>query len=144
MGRVFDMLVVDDDPGQKTLIQGVLGELGLSHRCHYAPNGPKALDFLRRTPPFENAPRPDLILLDFNMPGMDGCEVLHSVKSDPDLCSIPVVMLSSSEALKDVDACYREHANAYVLKPTDLESHLTLLRNLDRFWSQCVLASHWD
>lgn len=136
MGRVFDLLIVDDDPGQVHLIQALMRELGLRHRCYGAQGGNAALDFLRRKPPFEEAPRPDLIFLDLNMPGMGGCEVLHQIKSDPDLSSIPVIMLSSSEALQDVDACYREHANAYIRKPLDLESNLTLVREINRFWAE--------
>jgi len=135
MGRALDLLIVDDNPGQLKLVQALLQDLGLMHRCHYAQDGPKALDFLYRRTPFEEAPRPHLILLDLNMPGMAGCEVLRLVKSDSALCSIPVIMLSTSEALKDVDACYSEHANAYVVKPRDLESNLNLLRDIDRFWA---------
>lgn len=136
MGRVFDLLIVDDDPVQLQLVQDLVRELGLLHRCHCVSDGGKALDLLRRRPPFEKAPRPDLILLDLNMPGMHGSEVLHRIKSDLELGSIPVIMLSSSEALQDVDACYREHANAYIQKPTDLESNLALLREIDRFWAE--------
>lgn len=139
MGSVLNLLIVDDEPGQLKLIQALFGELGLRHRCHYATGGCMALDFLHRRAPFENTPRPNLILLDLNMPDMDGCQVLHHVKSDPDLRSIPVVMLSSSQALKDVAACYQEHANAYIKKPTDLESNKNLLRQIDQFWSECVV-----
>jgi CheY-like chemotaxis protein len=135
MSRVLDLLIVDDDPGQRSLIQTSFCELGLSHRCHYVSNGTQALHFLNGVPPFEAAPRPDLILLDLNMPGMTGCEVLHQIKSDPKLLSIPVVMLSDSRAWRDVDACYREHANAYVEKPADLESSLDLLRDIHCFWA---------
>jgi two-component system, chemotaxis family, response regulator Rcp1 len=139
MGRVLDLLIVDDDPGQLRLVEALLADLKLLHHCYYAPNGPKALDFLNRRRPFEDVPRPNLILLDVNMPGMNGCEVLHHVKSDPDLRSIPVIMLSSSQALKDVNACYSEHANAYISKPEDLESTLDVLRDIDRFWGDTAL-----
>ena len=142
MGRVFDLLIVDDDPGQLRLMQILLGELGLGHRCYYTSNGPKALDFLHRRAPLEEAPRPHLILLDLNMPGMNGCEVLRQIKSDPELCAIPVIILSSSQAESDVDACYREHANAYIHKPADLASNLGLLREIDRFWAECALVPH--
>ena len=139
MGRTFDLLIVDDDPAQLQIIRTLLRELGLEHRCQYAASGREALDFLDHKPPFEKAIRPNLILLDLNMPGMSGCEVLRQIKSDPELRVIPVVMLSSSQAIQDIDACYREHANAYIRKPTDLESNLKLLRNIDRFWAELVV-----
>ncbi|HEX4772864.1 MAG TPA: response regulator [Bryobacteraceae bacterium] len=140
MGRVFDLLIVDDDPGQLRILESSLRELGLLHKCHHCDSGQKALDFLHRRAPFEGTPRPHLILLDFNMPDMDGCEVLRQVKSDPGLRSIPVVMMSSSRALRDINACYTEYANAYVSKPPDLEGNLDLLRHLDQFWSHCELV----
>jgi|SRR5947209_9378973 len=140
MARIFDLLIIDDDVSQVSLVKSLLRELGLPHRCHHCPTGPETLNFLHRRAPFQRAPRPDLILLDVNMPGMDGCEILRRVKSDPELRSIPVVMLSSSRALKDVDACYSAHANAYIKKPTDLEGNLAFLRRLDQFWSHCELA----
>jgi CheY-like chemotaxis protein len=139
MDRVLDLLIIDDDPSQAALMKAVVRELGLPHHCHYAFNGSVALDFLRRIPPFERAPRPDLILLDLNMPGMNGREVLHIVKSDPALHSIPVIMLSSSHAIQEVAACYGEHANAYIQKPLDLEGNLSVVRHLDRFWSGLAL-----
>ncbi len=140
MGRVFDLLIVDDDPSQLKLVRTLIAELGLQHRCHYVLGGPDALNFLHRNPPFEAAPRPDLMLLDLNMPGLNGCEVLHHIKSDVNLRSIPVVMLSNSLALKDVISCYEEHANAYIRKPADLESNRKLLRDIDRFWAGCALT----
>ena len=88
--RVRDLLIVDDDPIQAYLFEKVLRELGLEHRCFHAPGGNQALDFLHRIVPFENAPRPALIVLDLNMPGMDGCSVLREIKADPDLRRIPV------------------------------------------------------
>src|ERR1700749_4108688 len=99
MGQVFDLLIIDDDRDQVGIIKILLADLGLSHRCHHAASGATGLDFLRHKPPYENAPRPHLILLDLNMPQMDGCEVLRQVKSDLDLLSIPVIMLSTSQAL---------------------------------------------
>ena len=139
MNAEFNLLVVDDDPGQVRLIRALLGHLGLSHRCHCALNGHSALDFLNKKPPFEHAPRPNLVLLDLNMPGMNGCDVLRYVKSDPELRSIPVIVLSTSQAAQDVNACYSEHANAYVYKGPDLESNLNLLRDIDRFWGAAAV-----
>jgi CheY-like chemotaxis protein len=139
MGVAFDLLIVDDDPGQQKLFDTLLADLGLQHRCHYVLSGNLALDFLRRDAPYQDAPRPHLILLDLNLPGMNGYEVLRYIKSDLKYRAIPVVVLSSSPAMKDVDACYREYANAYVQKPTDLEGNIKLLREIDLFWSACAL-----
>lgn len=124
MGRGFDLLIVDDDPGQAKIIKTLMGELGLKHRCYYAPNGHSALDFLYRRPPFETAPRPHLILLDLHMPGIDGCDVLRQVKSDPGVALQWVVMLSSSQESRDLNACYRENANAFIENPKDIKGHL--------------------
>jgi len=140
MARSFDLLIVDDDAAQVLLLGLLLQELDLSHRYHHCSSGAETLDFLHRRPPFEQAPRPHLILLDLNMPGMDGCEVLRRVKSDPELRSIPVVMLSTSRSLEDVHACYDAHANAYIKKPTDLDSNVAMLRHLDQFWTDCELV----
>lgn len=139
MGRAFDLLIVDDDPAQITLMRALLAELKLPHRCHHAAHGSAALHFLHRDPPFQSVPRPDLILLDINMPGMNGCEILHEIKSDPDLHSIPVMVLSNSLAAKDVNACYAEHANAYLHKEADLDSNLDLVRLIDRFWARTAV-----
>ncbi len=141
MGRSFDLLIVDDDTGRVSLLQTLIQDMGLSHRCHCCRNGEEALEFLYRRAPFQQAPRPDLVLLDLNMPGMDGCEVLRRIKSDDQLRSIPVVMLSSSRSERDVEACYSAHANAYIRKPMDLEGNMAVLRHLNDFWNDCELAS---
>ncbi len=140
MTRSFDLLIVDDDAAQVLLLGLLLQDMDLSHRCHHCSSGAETLDFLHRKPPFEQAPRPHLILLDLNMPGMNGCEVLRRVKSDPELRSIPVVMLTTSRSLEDVHACYSAHANAYIKKPTDLASNVAMLRHLDQFWTDCELV----
>ena len=139
MGRGLDLLIVDDDPAQLHLIQSLLGELGLKHRCHYAPNGLDALAFLERTPPFQDAAPPNLILLDVEMPGMSGCDVLRQLKSHPVLRTIPVIMISGSQSLKEVDVCYSEHANAYVSKGADLNANLGLLKDITHFWCETVI-----
>lgn len=135
MGRILDLLIVDDDPGQPQLIRAMINELALPDRCHYASSGFMALDFLNRRAPFEQAPRPDLILLDVNMPKMNGCELLQSIKNDTGFRLIPVIMMSNSESFSDVDACYGHSANAYIRKPADLDGNLRVVRGLDRFWS---------
>src|SRR5947209_6100251 len=95
--RTFDLLIVDDDPDQERITRQLMRELHVSHRCHFVANGAAALKFLHQIAPFEHAPRPQLVLLDLNMPGMNGCEVLREVKDDPQLRTIPIIILSSSD-----------------------------------------------
>ena len=137
---ICDLLIVDDDIGQMRLLELLLRELGLAHRCHRALNGDAALSFLRKTPPYQDAPRPHLVLMDLNMPGMGGFEALRRIKSDPQLATIPVIILSSSRSAQDVDACYDNHANAYVVKPGDLDAAMAMVRSIDRFWCGTALS----
>lgn len=134
--RRRDLLIVDDDAAQVLLFRYSLRELGYHHRCHHVPGGTEALDFLRRNRPYEDAPRPDLIILDVNMPGMNGCQVLAKIKSDPELSSIPVVMFSMGVSQSEINDCYAQHANAYVQKPIDFQANLSLLNDLEQFWFQ--------
>ncbi len=131
MGRVCRLLIVDDDMGQVTLMKAMLEALGLGHQCEHVPNGVLALDHLRREPP-------DLVLLDFNLPGKNGCEVLAEIKSDPQLRSIPVIMFSTSRSKEDVQACYERHANAYVRKAGSLDEAMRIVKAIDQFWMQTV------
>ncbi len=135
-GRVRDLLIVDDDPGQARLFTILLEELGVRHRCHHSPSGLEALNFLHRGPPFQNAMRPELIILDLHMPGMDGCAVLKAIKCDPDLRSIPVIMFSATDCQADFDRCYREQANACVRKARDYEGGIRIVREIEQFWLQ--------
>jgi CheY-like chemotaxis protein len=140
MCSALDLLVVDDDAGELLVLRTLFDELQLHHRCHCVSGGRIALDFLKRNPPYEDAPRPHLILLDLNMPEMSGCDVLSQIKGDPDLRSIPTIIFSSSRSLQDVSDCYQRFANAYVRKPLDLEGTRAILRDLDRFWSHVLVA----
>ncbi|MFL6450240.1 MAG: response regulator [Bryobacteraceae bacterium] len=130
------LLIVDDDVAQVSLFRCLLRELGYDHRCHHVASGGQALDFLRGKHPYEDAPRPDLIILDVNMPGMNGCEVLSKIKSDPAFSSIPVVMFSVGISQAEINHCYAHHANAYVQKPLDYHSNLCLINELQQFWFQ--------
>ena len=129
-----NLLIVDDDMKQAKLLEHLLAELGHNHKCFYADSGPAALEFLRRETPHENAPRPDLILLDVNMPGSNGCDTLRLIKDDPSLRCIPVIMFSASVDHLDVTRCYEQHANAYIRKPLDLEANLSLVQKIEKFW----------
>ncbi len=132
--RVRDLLIVDDDFTQARLFELLMETLDLRHRLHHAPSGKQALDFLRNKPPYENARRVDLIILDVNLPGMDGCAVLREIKSDPELRCIPVIMFSLGFGPEDFERCYSEHANACVRKPVDYENGLRVVRQIEDFW----------
>lgn len=129
-----DLLIVDDDPAQASLFRHFLVALGHRHRCHHVASGLEALAFLHHASKYTGAPRPDLIILDLNMPGMNGCEVLSKIKSDPDLRPIPVIMFSSDIREQDVNRCYWEHANAYVRKPGDYDANLRVIEQIEHFW----------
>ena len=105
---------------------------------HIAHDGVEALEFLRRQGKHAGAPEPDLLLLDLNMPRMDGCEVLAEMKADPALARIPVVVLTTSEAEQDVCRAYALHANAYIVKPLDIDQFFTVMRSIEEYWFDVV------
>ena len=129
-----NLLIVDDDVTQARLFEHLLADVACAHKCHFVKCGAAALAFLRRNPPHENAPRPDLIILDLNMPGEDGCDILQIIKSDPELRCIPVIMFSASLDDADVVRSYAHYANAYVRKPADLNSSSRIVRQIESFW----------
>jgi len=131
-----EVLLVDDDPGDRVLIAEAWRTHRLPARLHTALDGTDALAFLHRQPPHEYAPRPDLILLDLNMPGLDGRAVLAAIKTDPQLCAIPVVVLTTSADPGDVTASYTAHANAYITKPADLTGLSRVVRGIYRFFGE--------
>ena len=132
--RVGHLLIVDDDIQQARLFEHLLNDLGPGPTCHHALSSSTALAFLRRSPPHEKAPRPDLIILDLNMPGTDGCETLKTIKSDPEFSCIPVIMFSASSDAEDIGRCYRANANAYLRKPMDLDTSFLFVRHIESFW----------
>jgi CheY-like chemotaxis protein len=136
--RPVVILLVEDDPGDVRLTREALKDGKLRNELHAVSDGPSALAFLKRDPPFEDAPRPDLIFLDLNLPGMHGTEVLAQIKSDADLVAIPVTVLTTSAADEDITRSYRLHANAYVTKPVGLDEFLEVVRELDEFWVEIV------
>ncbi len=136
--KMIEILLVEDNPGDVRLIQEALKENKLRNQLHVAKDGAEALDFLRRAVAFADAPRPDLILLDLNLPKKDGHEVLSDIKEDPDLKRIPVVVLTTSDDEHDILASYNLHANAYVTKPLDLEQFLNIVRQIEGFWLTVV------
>ncbi|MET0908188.1 MAG: response regulator [Ilumatobacteraceae bacterium] len=134
----IDILLVEDDPGDVVLTKEALSGSKLMNNVHVAENGEVAMKFLRRQAPYEEAPRPDLILLDLNMPRMDGREVLAAIKDDPELRRIPVVVLTTSEAEEDILRSYDLHANAYVTKPVHFDRFMEVVRQVDEFFITIV------
>jgi len=135
---VIDILLVEDDPGDVVLTTAALNGSKLTNVVHVAENGELAMKFLRREEPYEDAPRPGLILLDLNLPRMDGREVLAAIKDDPEFRRIPVVVLTTSEAEEDILRSYDLHANAYVTKPVDFDRFLDVIRRIDEFFITVV------
>ncbi|MFI7588478.1 response regulator [Spongisporangium articulatum] len=129
-------LIVDDDPGDIMMIADILESLAGSRVVHSVGDGREALDFLRRVGRYADAPRPDVILLDLNMPRMDGRETLTAIKAAPALRTIPVVVFSTSTADSDVDACLSRYANAYVAKPVEFSQLESALQAIDGFFGQ--------
>jgi CheY-like chemotaxis protein len=128
------LLLVEDDPGDVMMTREALSEAKVLHDLHVVDNGEAAIAFLRQEPPYADAPRPDLIFLDLNLPRMDGREVLALVKSDESLRRIPLVVLTTSDSQDDIERSYDLHANAYVTKPVGLESFLTAVQQIDNFF----------
>ena len=137
-GRQIEVLLVEDDPGDVLMTKEAFDDYKVKNQLHIVSDGVEAMAFLRREGEHASAPRPDLVLLDLNLPRMDGREVLQAVKSDPELASIPVVVLTTSEAEEDVLRSYSLHANAYVTKPVDFERFIAVVRQIDDFFVTVV------
>jgi CheY-like chemotaxis protein len=134
----IEILLVEDDPGNVLLTQEALGESKYPVIIHDVPDGVAAMAFLRREPPYSDVLRPDLVLLDLNLPKKDGREVLAEIKADPDLRRIPVVVLTTSGAEGDVLRSYDLHANAYVQKPLDMDQFVDVIQTFDEFFLSVV------
>jgi chemotaxis family two-component system response regulator Rcp1 len=133
-----DVLLVEDNPGDITLITEAFEETDVRPEIHCARDGVEALQFLRRQAPFQDAPKPAFVLLDLNLPRKDGRTVLSEIKSDPVLASTPVIILSGSDAPQDISTCYALHANCYIVKPRDLNSLSQTVNFLVGFWLKTV------
>lgn len=132
--RPLGVLLVEDDPGDVLIAQEALRAGELSTQMHVVGDGVEALDYLHRAGAYASAERPDLILLDLNLPRLSGHEVLAEIKGDPQLRSIPVVVLTTSIADEDVAKSYDLHANVYVVKPTDFDRFTEVVRQIDEFF----------
>ncbi len=132
------ILLVEDNPGDTRLVIEAMREAKLENYIHVVEDGIEAMQFLRREGRFGDAPRPDLILLDLNLPKKDGRAVLAEVKADPVLKRIPVVVLTTSQAEEDVLRAYDLHANCYITKPVDMEQFMKVVAQIDDFWVRVV------
>lgn len=133
-----EILLVEDNAGDVRLTREALREGKVYNNLHWAKDGVEALEFLRREGNHADAPRPDIILLDLNLPKKDGREVLAVIKSDDQLKQIPVVVLTTSKAEEDVLRSYALHANCFITKPVDLDKFILVVKSIDRFWLTVV------
>ena len=138
ISRPIEVLLVEDNPGDVRLTREALREGKIRNNLHVARDGVEALAFLRREGEHAGAPRPDVILLDLNLPRKDGREVLMEVKSDASLRQIPVVILTSSQAEEDICRAYDLHANCYISKPVDLDQFIKVVKSIEDFWFTVV------
>jgi len=134
----IEILLVEDNKDDAALTVRALARARLGNQVHVATTGAEALAFLRHQPPYETAPRPDLVLLDLDLPGVDGRTVLEQIKGDEQLRAVPVIVVSGSLNPADVERAYRLHANAYVAKPIEPKAFLEAVRSIEEFWLQVV------
>ncbi len=138
IGRPIEILLVEDNPGDVRLTREALKEDKVRNNLHVVEDGLAALDWLRREGKYDSAPRPDIILLDLNLPKKDGREVLSEIKTDNDLKRIPVVVLTTSKDEEDVLRAYNFNANCYITKPVDLEQFIRVVKAIEQFWLTIV------
>jgi chemotaxis family two-component system response regulator Rcp1 len=138
------ILLIEDNPGDVRLTKETFKEGKVHNRIHVVVNGEEAIDFLQRRHRYANAVRPDLILLDLKLPKKDGREVLREIKGDPDLRSIPVVVLTTSRAEGDSIRAHDEHANGFMSKPVDLDEFFKVIRTIKGFWATIVKLRQGD
>ena len=138
IGRAIDILMVEDNPGDVRLAHESFKEAKILNEVHVVGDGVEALAFLRRQGKYANVVRPELILLDLNLPKKDGREVLAEIKEDPNLRRIPVVILTVSKAEEDIIKTYDLHANCYITKPIDLDGFMEVVKAIDGFWLTVV------
>lgn len=138
MDRLVEILIVEDNPADVLLTREALKLNDIPKRLNVVQDGVEAMAFLRREDPYANAPQPDFILLDLNLPEKNGLEVLSEIKADENLRSIPVAILTSSEMRADVTRCYNLHANCYIMKPGDMEQFTRMIKCIEEFWFNVV------
>ena len=138
MADLFTILLVEDNPADVRLTQEALKNGKVKHNLYVVTDGVEAMEFLHREGVYPDAPRPDIILLDLNMPRKDGREVLAEIRANPELTGIPVVILTTSQDEADILNTYDQFANGYIVKPVDLEQFFTIIKSLKQFWMSIV------
>ena len=136
----MNIVLIEDNPADQLLVREALAAGQSTSQLHVIADGLEAIEFLRRRGKFSKSVRPDLILLDLNIPGRSGKEVLKEIKTDPHLAFIPVVVFSSSKSEKDVKECYELHANSYITKPIDLDEFFHTIKAIEHFWMRAAKA----
>lgn len=144
MGRPIEILLVEDNPGDVRLTIEALRDSKVRNNLQVTPDGVQAMAYLHKQGQYANVVRPDLVLLDLNLPRKDGRQVLAEIKADPDLKTIPVVVLTTSQAEGDVLQSYQLQANCYITKPVDLEQFMTVVRSIQDFWLTIVTLPNTD
>jgi CheY-like chemotaxis protein len=142
LGKAATILLVEDSPADQTLVKRGLEKSSIPPTLHIVEHGEAALEYLRRQGAYQDptkSPRPDIILLDINMPRMNGKQLLKEIRKDPNLRTIPVVILTTSQADQDIQEAYTLGVNAYITKPDDVSDYLSMVRSLDRFWLHTVV-----
>jgi two-component system response regulator len=134
----IEILLVEDNPGDVELTREALRDAKVANRLHVADDGAEAVDFLFRRGKYADVPRPDIILLDLNLPKKDGRQVLAEIKAEPELAKIPIVVLTSSEADEDIHRAYQLHANCYITKPVNFPRFLHVVQSIENFWLTVV------
>jgi CheY-like chemotaxis protein len=137
-GQPVEVLLAEDNPGDARLTEKAFDQGNILNNLHVVEDGVEAMRFLRREDEYREKPRPDLVLLDLNMPKRDGWDVLEEIKEDPDLSRIPVIVLTSSEAEEDIVKSYELQANAYLTKPVDFQGFLDIVHGFEEFWLSVV------
>lgn len=138
LGRKADILLIEDNEGDVILTTTAFAEGKIANTVHVCRDGEEGMEFLRREGRFADAPRPDLVLLDLNLPKMSGQDVLNEIKEDEDLREIPVVIMTSSNAERDIVQSYRLHANSYVVKPVGMDELIEITNTIEKFWFEVV------
>ncbi len=136
--KIVEILLVEDSPSDVLLTKRALNDAKINNRLHIVQDGVEAMAFLRKEPPYTNMPRPDLILLDLNLPKKSGTEVLTEIKSDESFSIIPVCILTTSQEEEDILKSYKLHANCYIVKPVDFAAFTKVVNVLENFWFSIV------
>lgn len=136
--KIFDILVVEDNPGDARLTREVLNDSGIQSCLYVVNDGVEAMEFLRNKGRFRDSPMPDLIIMDLNLPRKDGREVLAEIKNDDYLQHIPIVIMTISQAEEDIINSYKLHANCFITKPIDLNQFIKVIKSIEEFWFSIV------